>query len=483
MRLRQRDPPRAAAPFDVAAAGPLAGFAALLPVLCIGVALSAPAPLEAMETARAVGHPALLQTAVALIHGPVGDGYAIALHPLATAAWIGMLLTALNLFPAGQLDGGHVAHALLPRPWARAAGLAAASAAALLSTESAAWIVWTLVTSTMTFTNWNTAPWIEPPAAVGTGRRIVAAVLAMTLALCFTPVPLGPLRLTRPRRQTPADSRTRDTPRTRPPTPFTRKEHMTSTDATPADGGVAHAARSEDDNPTWLAAAWVDLKQLEDAHPHVCTDGWPTRARVEHGGRLVVEIYCVETWHKGDEYALYCDDFKTDDPPLRWLGSVEKTLAKLDKKTQNGRRDIRHDPADTPNPKPSLRWNSRMRDEEEYVHKDIETGEPIVDDNDETTFDERDGSIWTRTTRRPTPARRSPTGPTWTPSSKPATTRSPSGPGADSSGNCARSAAQSSGTTTAQADPARRDRPVEYANSHDEAWKVILEVCRRQTTA
>ena len=73
----------------------LAGFAALLPILWAGVALSAPAPLEALETARAVGHPALLQAAVALVHSPI-DGYAIALHPLATAAWIGMLLTALN---------------------------------------------------------------------------------------------------------------------------------------------------------------------------------------------------------------------------------------------------------------------------------------------------------------------------------------------------------------------------------------------------
>ena len=193
MRLRQRPATRRCA-FDVAAAGPLAGFAALLPVLWAGVALSAPAPLEAMQTARAVGHPALLQAAVTLIHGPVGDGYAIALHPLATAAWIGMLLTALNLFPAGQLDGGHVAHALRPRAWARTAGLGAAAAAALLSTESSIWIAWTLVTSLMTFTNWNASPWNEPPAAVGTGRRIVAGALAMTLALCFTPVPLGPLR-------------------------------------------------------------------------------------------------------------------------------------------------------------------------------------------------------------------------------------------------------------------------------------------------
>jgi len=163
---------------------------------------------------------------------------------------------------------------------------------------------------------------------------------------------------------------------------------MTSTHATPSANAAADKAEVEDGSLTWLAAAWVGLKELEDDHPQVCTDGWPARARVERGGRLVVEIYCVETWHRGDEYALYCDDFKTDDPPLRWLGSVEKTLAKLANNTRNGRRDIQHDPADTPNPNPSVRWKSRMRDEEEYVYKDIETGEPIVDDKDETTFDE-----------------------------------------------------------------------------------------------
>ena len=119
MRLRGRPRTRRCA-FDIAAAGPLAGFATLLPVLWAGVALSAPAPLEAMETARAIGHPALLQAAVTLIHGPVGDGSAIALHPLATAAWIGMLLTSLNLFPAGQLDGG-----ISPTPFCRGRGRAA----------------------------------------------------------------------------------------------------------------------------------------------------------------------------------------------------------------------------------------------------------------------------------------------------------------------------------------------------------------------
>ena len=162
---------------------------------------------------------------------------------------------------------------------------------------------------------------------------------------------------------------------------------MTERETTRTDDGGDTTAGPDENELTWLAAGWVGLKELEEAHPQVCTDGWPARVRVEHQGHLVVEIYCVETWHKGDEDALYCDDFKTGDPPLRWHGSVEKTLAKA-AGTASHHRDIEHDAADAPNPKPSLRWNSRMRDEEEYVLKNPDTGEPIVDDKDNVTFDE-----------------------------------------------------------------------------------------------
>ncbi|MCY4119658.1 MAG: hypothetical protein OXG72_01905 [Acidobacteria bacterium] len=162
---------------------------------------------------------------------------------------------------------------------------------------------------------------------------------------------------------------------------------MTSTVATPAQAGVGDATPPDDASLTWLTAAWVGLKELEDEHPQVCTDGWPTRARIEYCGQLIVEIYCVERWHRGDEDALYCDDFKTDDPPLRWRGSADETLAALDDETRGGHGDIRHDPADAPNPNPSLRWKSAMREEEEYVHKDIETDETIVDEHGNATYD------------------------------------------------------------------------------------------------
>ena len=189
----QDPPPTRRCAFDVAAAGPLAGLAVTLPVLWIGVTLSTPAPTEAAsETVRALGQPALLQAASALVHGPLPDGYGLALHPLAVAAWIGMLLTALNLFPAGQLDGGRIAHALLPRHGARAAGLLATTAAAVLSTQSNVWFAWIIITSVMTFTSWGARGWPETPAALGAPRWAAAAALAAALALCFTPVPLGP---------------------------------------------------------------------------------------------------------------------------------------------------------------------------------------------------------------------------------------------------------------------------------------------------
>ncbi len=190
--LRDAPPTRRCA-FDVAAAGPLAGLAATLPALGIGVALSAPTEAAA-GAGLALGHPALLQAATALVHGPLGEGQTLALHPLATAAWLGMLLTALNLLPAGQLDGGHIAHALLGRRGARAAGLLTTAAAAMLSAQSNVWLVWTLVASAATFASWHRGEWPERPAALGGARRAAAAALAMALAICFTADPLGTAR-------------------------------------------------------------------------------------------------------------------------------------------------------------------------------------------------------------------------------------------------------------------------------------------------
>ncbi len=100
--------------FDVGIAGPLAGFIVLVPALVIGIASSKVVPGIGERGDMTFGVPAI-QRAVELVvfHGVRSAD--ISLHPVARAAWVGMLATALNLLPIGQLDGGHILYAFTGR--------------------------------------------------------------------------------------------------------------------------------------------------------------------------------------------------------------------------------------------------------------------------------------------------------------------------------------------------------------------------------
>lgn len=100
--------------FDVGIAGPLAGFVFLLPALAIGIAQSKVVPGIADRGDLIFGVP-LIQRAMEwlIFHGvPSSD---IVVHPVARGAWVGILATALNLLPIGQLDGGHILYAFTGR--------------------------------------------------------------------------------------------------------------------------------------------------------------------------------------------------------------------------------------------------------------------------------------------------------------------------------------------------------------------------------
>lgn len=100
---------------DVGAAGPLAGLAVCLPVLAYGIAQSPVQPLP--DGPYFVEGRSLLYTALLyLLKGPIPEGHDIMLSPTAFAGWAGLLVTMINLIPVGQLDGGHVAYALLGPP-------------------------------------------------------------------------------------------------------------------------------------------------------------------------------------------------------------------------------------------------------------------------------------------------------------------------------------------------------------------------------
>ena len=137
--------------FDIGIAGPIAGFVVAVPAMFIGVALSHVAVVPPDFVGQNLGEPLLFKMAARLIWGAVPDGYSINMHPMAFAAWFGLLATVWNLFPAGQLDGGHLSYALLGRrsTWVTLATLVAAAA---LSYYSIVWMGLTIMMTIMLFT-------------------------------------------------------------------------------------------------------------------------------------------------------------------------------------------------------------------------------------------------------------------------------------------------------------------------------------------
>ncbi len=108
--------PSAKALFDVGVSGPLAGLAATLVFLTIGLAnsttVAAPSP---SGEALVFGEPLLFRWISQLFFDRSDPTLTLTAHPTAAAAWVGLFLTTLNLAPFGQLDGGHVFYALLRR--------------------------------------------------------------------------------------------------------------------------------------------------------------------------------------------------------------------------------------------------------------------------------------------------------------------------------------------------------------------------------
>lgn len=179
--------------FDVGVAGPLAGFLVLLPFLFYGVAHSRVGSFVAVadpSRARAAllvpGRCLAIEIASRLFHGPLRAGETLDLHPIAFAAWFGLLATALNLLPLSQLDGGHILYAALGR-WQRrlARPLWIALAAAGLLWPG--WWVWCGIVLVFRLQH---PPVADEDRPLNPGRRWVAALALLLLVLCFTPVPL-----------------------------------------------------------------------------------------------------------------------------------------------------------------------------------------------------------------------------------------------------------------------------------------------------
>jgi membrane-associated protease RseP (regulator of RpoE activity) len=126
--------------------------------------------------------------AKAALGGAVLEGHRLVLHPVAFAGWLGLLVTALNLIPVGQLDGGHLVHAMLGHRAARVVGVVALGTLVVLGLF--VWsglLVWALLIVLVAGT--TDVPPLNDVSRVGQGRMALGAVALALLLLILLPVP------------------------------------------------------------------------------------------------------------------------------------------------------------------------------------------------------------------------------------------------------------------------------------------------------
>ncbi len=209
---------------DIGAAGPLAGVFVAIPVCFMGLLLSDVQPLSTLPKGAIMeGNSLLYMLLKFLAHPEMGPGDDVFLHPLAWAGWIGLLVTSLNMLPAGQLDGGHVVYALLGKKthskiawlvrrgvlflgllgvasqlliaykpafaWAQSVGI---DGLALRFSGMVGWLIWAIL---LRFVGGKHPAVHDEDTPLGPGRRIVGWTAIGIMVLTFMPVFISPVSL------------------------------------------------------------------------------------------------------------------------------------------------------------------------------------------------------------------------------------------------------------------------------------------------
>ena len=192
IKIREAFPTRAAL-FDIAIAGPIGGFVVLVPLLFLGMHFSTVIPVPPDMQGYSLGEPLLFRFAAWLQFGHIAAGYSVNIHPIVFAAWFGMLATAWNLLPFGQLDGGHLTYAAMGDR-SRFFSIATVAGAIVMCFISYSWIVMTVMMVAMLYFLGPRHPRVlaeyEP---LGRGRFLLFLFAMLMFILCFTPTPIDPL--------------------------------------------------------------------------------------------------------------------------------------------------------------------------------------------------------------------------------------------------------------------------------------------------
>lgn len=207
--------------FDIGAAGPFAGVVAALPVLFLGLLFSEVVAVDSetlaeMGSAMSLGNSIMFALFSKMALGAVPEGHEILLHPLAFAGWIGLFVTALNLMPAGQLDGGHLVYSVFAPRWHRRISRATVFSLAVMGLGTtplfdlarylglsvpegtlppwllfegwAGWLFWAVL---LVGLGTSHAPTEREDVVLDPARKILAFASLVLFVCCFSPVPVG----------------------------------------------------------------------------------------------------------------------------------------------------------------------------------------------------------------------------------------------------------------------------------------------------
>ncbi|MFC1728714.1 site-2 protease family protein [candidate division KSB1 bacterium] len=172
--------------FDIGAAGPIAGFLVTLPALYYGLEMSEVREAVAEPGSFTFGDPLVMKLAIRIVLGEIPEGFTVYVSSIAFAGWVGLLVTAFNLLPIGQLDGGHIAYALLGK---RQAWLGYSVFYALfpLTFFWWGWFIWIIMGLVMRIRHPTGITPVEP---LDRTRKILGIACFIIFAACFVPVPL-----------------------------------------------------------------------------------------------------------------------------------------------------------------------------------------------------------------------------------------------------------------------------------------------------
>lgn len=189
--IRMRSPvPSRGALVRVGVAGPLVGFIAALPVAFVGLAHSQVVSTSQAARGIQLGTPLIFGLLSRLWFGRLGPDEDVMLHPVAFAGWLGFFVTALNLLPAGQLDGGHVAYAVFVRfrkfiSWV---------VIGFLLVMGFFWLGWPFWAMMIALFGLKHPPPLDDITPLNRVEKLLALLALVVFVLCFTPSPFGQAR-------------------------------------------------------------------------------------------------------------------------------------------------------------------------------------------------------------------------------------------------------------------------------------------------